>query len=98
MKCKDCKWWDKDLSRTDKDDEGICRRYPPVMEGDDNRYPVVDDYEWCGEFKTKKVEKAKKKLDWGKCRRCNKDLTPLDYRGGDTVDCYECRSKSPLIA
>ena len=51
MQCGNCKFWDEDLERIKRKGDGICHRYPPAMEGNDNRYPVTDMFEWCGEFK-----------------------------------------------
>ena len=50
----------KFFSRWGRDDEGLCRRYPPVYVGDagvidDEPYaawclPLVDTTHWCGEW------------------------------------------------
>jgi len=36
--------------------DGMCQRYPPTVVADsdgnvDTRSPIVEDYEWCGEWK-----------------------------------------------
>lgn len=56
MECEKCTWWEKVSERAPRESEGVCRRYPPVMDGNENRYTVTDSYEWCGEFEQKENE------------------------------------------
>jgi len=58
IKCEDCKYFDADYQ--DADEQGWCRRYPPVIGGMDldfHIFPrVFGKEDWCGEF----VKKEKK--------------------------------------
>ncbi len=48
MKCRNCSHYEK---RSDYEDRGWCRRYPPTPVakkfGD---FPLVGENGWCGEF------------------------------------------------
>lgn len=49
--CEDCIFWENDFDRVDKESDGVCRRYPPIMEKADNRCVVTSKWETiCGEF------------------------------------------------
>jgi len=57
MKCKDCKFCDV-IDPVCDDSDAYCHRYPPkivafnIRDTDSSgRYPEVDEYDWCGEFK-----------------------------------------------
>lgn len=55
MRCDECMWWNQN-SVTKVDDEGQCRRYPPVLEGRNSRFVIVTpSHCWCGEFQAKTV-------------------------------------------
>ena len=61
-KCEDCKFW---MECCDYGYKGYCRRFPPQIvpgvkndpEKGDDQYlfssPIVDDNDWCGEFKAR---------------------------------------------
>ena len=49
MKCLNCKHY----HAFDGRGWGECRRYPPKVSNDrydDDRFPLVDEAEWCGEY------------------------------------------------
>lgn len=46
--CKGCKFWLKCEGEDYEWDYGFCRRYPPSP---DDKFPVTDNDNWCGEFK-----------------------------------------------
>lgn len=57
MKCKDCKYWDRQNCSSEKG-IGSCRKLPPIVKVDDygNDYwhwPITCSDDWCGEFKDK---------------------------------------------
>jgi len=48
--CKTCKYWKK---HEQKDDIGLCHRYPPHIPVGDSPveyHPNTRDNDWCGEF------------------------------------------------
>ena len=46
--CRDCKFFDSSFL---SEDEGLCRRFPPIpLLGPGTEYPVVLLVDWCGEF------------------------------------------------
>ena len=52
--CINCKYNEKDTD----DREGFCHRYPPNYRIDDEQgtvfiFTVIDDDDWCGEWKLK---------------------------------------------
>ena len=30
--------------------DGFCRRYPPIRNNENTCFPIVNQFEWCGEF------------------------------------------------
>jgi hypothetical protein len=30
--------------------QGWCRRFPPSMDNNTNKYPITIDRDWCGEY------------------------------------------------
>lgn len=42
--CMDCKYFER------LDDDGICKRYPPVICGSNSEQPTVSYRDQCGEF------------------------------------------------
>ena len=52
--CRDCKFFDSSFL---SEDEGLCRRFPPIpLLGAGTEYPVVLLVDWCGEFLSEVVE------------------------------------------
>ncbi|MFW5983187.1 MAG: hypothetical protein ACOCQ4_01705 [bacterium] len=55
-KCVNCKYW-KDTAdivvggRRINTKLGECHRYPPTEENRENKFPIVMQDDWCGEFK-----------------------------------------------
>lgn len=53
--CENCQYYKQHIDSNC----GQCRRFPPVPVWHYNRietdYPITHKYEWCGEFKEKKV-------------------------------------------
>ena len=60
--CRNCMWW-VELGG-DQDGVGDCRALPPQIvvysdDGEDCRWPVTNDEEWCGAFRmTETLEPA----------------------------------------
>lgn len=60
-RCRDCRWWKPERSRTDGVLFGECRRSSPIavpvprqakwaLPGKRNCWPFSGEGEWCGEF------------------------------------------------
>lgn len=60
MRCDECRYYQK---RSDYEDRGWCRRYPPAPHsvkkfGD---FPMVAEKTWCGEFQHRAIASARRK-------------------------------------
>jgi hypothetical protein len=50
-RCGRCRFWDR--LDDDLEDVGLCRRYPPVIQGErghNAEWPETQGEEWCGEW------------------------------------------------
>jgi hypothetical protein len=63
--CNNCIFWEYYEERFAVDDEGNCKRFPPVLvplrNGDGawtERVPKTEANDWCGEFRPSKNAKA----------------------------------------
>lgn len=63
-KCENCKFYLTDDFEVDgityERDFGLCRRFPPKRIDEESGFPMVEQDDWCGEYKNTDPQPNKK--------------------------------------